>query len=85
MPRHMLEVKEAAEYLHISPWTLYDKAKKGLIPCVHVGRRVLFSQEGLDEWFAEQERLSVTIQKPSTKTGKSDEPNFGALSLVNKK
>lgn len=83
MPRHMLEAQEAADYLHISYWTLLEKAKKGLIPCVRVGRRVLFSQEGLDHWFADQERLSVSTQRPAT-TGKSNEPNFGALSLVNK-
>lgn len=59
MPRHMLEANEAADYLHISYWTLLEKAKKGLIPCVRVGRRVLFSQEGLDAWFEAQEAQSV--------------------------
>lgn len=68
MSRHMLEAQEAAEYLHISYWTLLEKAKKGLIPCVRVGRRVLFSQEGLDAWFEQQEVKSVQSE-PSNQYG----------------
>lgn len=59
MSRHMLEATEAAEYLHISYWTLLEKAKKGFIPSVRVGRRVLFSQEGLDAWIEAQEARSI--------------------------
>ena len=59
MPRHMLDAQEAAEYLKVSYWTLLEKAKKGLIPCVKVGRRVLFSQEGLDTWIEAQEAKSM--------------------------
>lgn len=62
MPRHMLEAQEAAEYLKISYWTLLNQAKKGLIPCVRVGHRVLFSQEGLDAWIADQEAKSVQLE-----------------------
>lgn len=64
MPRHMLDIDEAAAYMKISKWTLYAKAKNKEIPCVHVGRRVLFSQEGLDQWFAEQEAKSMPEEKP---------------------
>lgn len=59
MPRHMLDAQEAAQYLRISYWTLLQKSKKGLVPCVKVGRRVLFSQEGLDQWIADQEARSL--------------------------
>lgn len=59
MPRHMLEAQEAADYLKVSYWTLLERAKKGVIPCVRVGRRVLFSQEGLDAWIDAQEARSV--------------------------
>ena len=59
MPRHILDAQEAAEYLKVSYWTLLEKAKKGVIPCVKVGRRVLFSQEGLDKWIEDQEMKSV--------------------------
>lgn len=60
MPRTMLDANEAADYLKISYYTILDKAKKGLIPCVRVGARVLFSQEGLDSWIEEQEQASIS-------------------------
>jgi excisionase family DNA binding protein len=59
MARHMLEAQEAADYLKVSYWTLLEKAKKEVVPCVRVGRRVLFSQEGLDAWIADQEAESI--------------------------
>jgi excisionase family DNA binding protein len=59
MPRHMLEAQEAADYLKISYWTLLEKARKGLVPHVRIGRRVIFSQEGLDQWMADQEAQSI--------------------------
>lgn len=62
MSRHMLEAQEVAEYLRVSYWTLLEKAKKGHVPCVRIGRRVLFSQEGLDQWIEEQEAQSIRQQ-----------------------
>jgi excisionase family DNA binding protein len=56
----MLEAQEAADYLRISYWNLLEQAKKGVIPCVRIGRRVLFSQEGLEAWIEEQEARSVS-------------------------
>jgi len=47
--------------------------KKGQVPCVKVGRRVLFSQEGLDQWIADQEAKS--IQQES-------EPQYGRLRKI---
>ncbi|NLB87850.1 MAG: helix-turn-helix domain-containing protein [Syntrophomonadaceae bacterium] len=68
MSRTMLEAKEAADYLKVSYWTLLDKAKKGAIPHVKVGRRVLFSLEGLSEWIKEQELSSVSKESESQKS-----------------
>jgi excisionase family DNA binding protein len=69
----MMEAQEAAGYLHISYWTLLEKAKKGLIPCVKVGRRVLFSQEGLDAWVDKQEAQSIH---------REPEPQYGKLRKI---
>ena len=70
MPRHMLDAVEAAEYLKVSYWTLLEKAKKGVIPCVKVGRRVLFSQEGLDGWIEEKEWQSINRDVKGADYGK---------------
>lgn len=59
MAKHMMEAQEAAAWLHISYYTLLQKAKKGEIPCIRIGSRVLFSQEGLEAWIEEQEAASV--------------------------
>ncbi|NLG32109.1 MAG: helix-turn-helix domain-containing protein [Syntrophomonadaceae bacterium] len=59
MAKHMMEAQEAATWLHISYYTLLQKAKKGEIPCVRIGSRVLFSQEGLETWIEEQEAASI--------------------------
>ena len=70
MARHMLDAAEAAEYLKVSYWTLLEKAKKGVIPCVKVGRRVLFSQEGLDAWIEDQEGQSINRDVKGADYGK---------------
>lgn len=59
MPLHMMDAEETAKYLKVSYWTVLEKAKKGAIPCVRVGNRVLFSQEGLDNWIEQQEAQSI--------------------------
>ena len=53
--KKILTAKETAEYLRISYWTLMDKARKGEIPCIRIGKRVVFSMERLDKWMEEQE------------------------------
>lgn len=45
----LLSIKEAANYLGISPWTAYSWVSKGLIPRVKLGRRCLFRKEDLDQ------------------------------------
>lgn len=70
MPKHMLDAQEAADYLKISYYTILDKAKKGVIPCVKVGARVLFSQEGLDAWIEDQEAQSIKKSDPEIQSGK---------------
>jgi excisionase family DNA binding protein len=69
MARHMLNANEAAEYLKISYWTLLEKAKKGLIPCVRISSRVLFSEEGLTEWVAQMEKASVAQPEQAAQYG----------------
>jgi len=51
----VLTVEVAVEKIFggsISTWTLMRMARKGLIPCVRVGKRVLFSEEAIKEWAA---------------------------------
>lgn len=46
-----LTVKEACAYLEISRTTLYRLRKKGFVPQIGIGSKVLFKREDLDEAF----------------------------------
>lgn len=45
-----LSVQEAAEFLRVSPRTVYGFVSQRLIPYRKVGRRVLFLESELIEW-----------------------------------
>jgi excisionase family DNA binding protein len=47
--RRLLSAEEAGEYLGIRKGTLYVWARKGTIPSVKIGRRLLFDVRDLDE------------------------------------
>ena len=50
MNNTLLNVQEAASYLHISISTLYRWVHQKKIEYVKIGSRVLFSQENLEEF-----------------------------------
>lgn len=49
----ILDIEDAADYLHIKKWTLYRLAKKGRIPGVKIGGQWRFKKEILDQMFAD--------------------------------
>lgn len=59
MGRSTLKAKEAAGYLGISYWLILEMAKRGEIPHIRAGSRVLFRRESLDGWMDEQEQANV--------------------------
>lgn len=46
-------VKEAANFLRVSPWKIYDLAQSGNIPYIRVGRSLRFSRTQLEDWMHE--------------------------------
>jgi excisionase family DNA binding protein len=48
----LLLAQEAATLLRVTPNRLYDLAKRGIVPCVHIGRQVRFDEELLLDWIA---------------------------------
>ena len=46
----LISVPEAAKTLGISTRTLFDLTKRGEVPCVRIGRRVLYLPMALDVW-----------------------------------
>lgn len=54
-----MPAKEAAVYLGISKWLLYESVKRKEIPCVRIGGRLLFRKAALDEWMSLREKESL--------------------------
>lgn len=50
----VMTLHQTAAYLHLHPVTLRNKARRGEIPAVKLGRQWRFIREELDAWLAEQ-------------------------------
>jgi excisionase family DNA binding protein len=48
----LLLAQEAAKLLRVTPNRLYDLAKRGIVPCIHIGRQVRFHEKLLLDWIA---------------------------------
>jgi excisionase family DNA binding protein len=48
LKRATLTVREAAHVLGVSPDSIYEAARRGEIPVLRIGRRVLISRVALD-------------------------------------
>ncbi|HVD99519.1 MAG TPA: helix-turn-helix domain-containing protein [Cytophagaceae bacterium] len=66
----ILDIRQAAEYLHIPFRSIYNLTYKRLIPHFKKGKRVLFNKESLNEW---------------VKSGKKETIESIQLSLIRKK
>ncbi len=61
-----LTAKEAAKKMGISYWLLLEMVKRGEVPHIRAGKRVLFRMESLETWMDDQERASLS-QKENIK------------------
>lgn len=69
-----MTAREGAAHIGCSYWQILEMAKRKEIPCIHIGRRVLFRQSTLDHWMSEQEKQS---QKSF-----AEEPSYGIIRRV---
>lgn len=53
-PEPLLTVDELADYLKVSPGTVYNRVSKGEIPFVKIGAAVRFRRAEVDRWVEEQ-------------------------------
>lgn len=54
MAERLMNLSEAAEFLHIDPDTLRSLARRGRVPAMKVGRQWRFDPTLLREWVREQ-------------------------------
>jgi excisionase family DNA binding protein len=52
--REVMDIRQASEYLGISPDTLYKYASEGFVPAFKLGNRWRFKRSRMDEWMDRQ-------------------------------
>jgi excisionase family DNA binding protein len=52
--REVLDIRQASDYLGISPDTLYKYASESFVPAFKLGNRWRFKRSRLDEWMDRQ-------------------------------
>lgn len=63
--REVMDIRQASEYLGISPDTLYKYASEGTIPAFKLGNRWRFKRSRMDEWMDDQSTASMATNKIS--------------------
>jgi excisionase family DNA binding protein len=57
--REVMDIRQASEYLGISPDTLYKYASEAFIPAFKLGNRWRFKKSRLDEWMDRQSGIET--------------------------
>jgi excisionase family DNA binding protein len=56
--QNLLTIDETSKYLRLSKSNVYRRTKKGLIPCVRLGNRLLFDEAELTNYI-ESKKIAV--------------------------
>lgn len=57
--REVMDIRQASDYLGISPDTLYKYASESFVPAFKLGNRWRFKRSRLDEWMDRQSDLQA--------------------------
>jgi excisionase family DNA binding protein len=57
--REVMDIRQASDYLGISPDTLYKYASEGFVPAFKLGNRWRFKRSRLDEWMDQQSDIQA--------------------------
>ena len=63
--REVMDIRQASEYLGISPDTLYKYASEGTIPAFKLGNRWRFKRSRMDEWMDDQSSATMASSRIS--------------------
>jgi excisionase family DNA binding protein len=70
MAKEVMTVEEVAEYLRVTPSSIYEWAKAGKMPAAKVGRLWRFHREEIDAW-VRRGGLQNSPQASETEPGQS--------------
>jgi excisionase family DNA binding protein len=65
--REVMDIRQASDYLGISPDTLYKYASEGFVPAFKLGNRWRFKRSRLDEWMDRQSDIQSAEVDPEKK------------------
>jgi len=65
--REVMDIRQASDYLGISPDTLYKYASEGFVPAFKLGNRWRFKRSRLDEWMDRQSDMQAAEIDPEQK------------------
>lgn len=65
--REVMDIRQASDYLGISPDTLYKYASEGFVPAFKLGNRWRFKRSRLDEWMDQQSGMNAPTTDPDVK------------------
>jgi len=80
--REVMDIRQASEYLGISPDTLYKYASDGFIPAFKLGNRWRFRRSRLEEWM---DRQSGILQMPAPKLVQRQRKPVRALRAITRR
>ncbi|HWG22178.1 MAG TPA: helix-turn-helix domain-containing protein [Terracidiphilus sp.] len=72
--REVMDIRQASDYLGISPDTLYKYASEGFVPAFKLGNRWRFKRSRLDEWMDRQAEIQSGAVEVHPEQKKSVKP-----------
>jgi excisionase family DNA binding protein len=72
--REVMDIRQASDYLGISPDTLYKYASDAFIPAFKLGNRWRFRRSRLDEWMDQQSGIAEHEQPAPAPAPKAVRP-----------
>ena len=63
--REVMDIRQASDYLGISPDTLYKYASEAFVPAFKLGNRWRFKRSRLDEWMDRQSDAMTAVPEPA--------------------
>jgi excisionase family DNA binding protein len=72
--REVMDIRQASDYLGISPDTLYKYASDGFIPAFKLGNRWRFKRSRLEEWMDRQSDAMTAQPEPEVVNATSRKP-----------
>lgn len=61
--RETIDAQEAADIVGLSEWSVYNLVRRGEVPHIRIGRRVLFRRSTLLAWLDEREAASTAREE----------------------